>query len=239
MGRRVNIPVRVIRPGESSQPWTANPEPVVRPGSRSFEGEATTDLGSEDNSQGPRPFGGEPQIAPSAEAPGAPEQIEAQRENLNRGESCQVTPKVDGQDETEAWREQALRLQAEMDNFRKRQQRRADEQIEQERHRMLGAFLQTIDDLERALAASGGDGQSLRQGVELIHRSALRLLQQEGVEPIEAKGQRFDPHWHEAVATIKQGRQALAPHTIAQVVEPGYRLGERLLRPAKVVVAVE
>lgn len=147
------------------------------------------------------------------------------------------------QEELSEWRDRAVRLQADMDNYRKRQQRLAQDQIAADRQRLLGAFLQVVDDLERALAApevagyGPRTGDGLRRGVELTHRTAMQLLQREGVEPLEARHRRFDPNWHDAVATVgHNGRYAA--DTVVEVVEPGYRLGERLLRPAKVVVAV-
>jgi len=239
MNKRVNIPVRVIRPGESTGSWAANPEPVARPYPPFFEQEAQPGQEPEGHSPRPRTVDDEHGTHPSAGKPLAPKEAEPQSEVSNRAERDADVPRVESEEEGEAWRDRALRLQAEMDNFRKRQQRRADEQIEEERGRMLGAFLQIVDDLERALGAPEDSGQNLRRGVELIHRSALRILQQEGVEPMEAQGRRFDPNWHEAVATIPLRGQGMAPYTITQVVEPGYRLRERLLRPAKVVVAVE
>lgn len=148
------------------------------------------------------------------------------------------------QGDLDDWRDRAMRLQADMDNFRKRQQRLAQDQIEAERQRLLGAFLQVVDDLERALAASEvpgdglRDGDGLRRGVQLTHRTAMQLLQREGVEPLEAKHRRFDPNWHDAVATVGHNGSLAAADTVVEVVEPGYRLGDRLLRPAKVVVAV-
>ena len=146
------------------------------------------------------------------------------------------TPQADAFGELEEWRDRALRLQAEMDNYRKRQQRLAQDQIEAERQRLLRAFLPVVDDLERALQAPAGDG--LRQGVELTRRAALQLLQKEGVEPILAEGQPFDPNWHEAVSTVASNGSGLESDTVAYVLQPGYRLRETLLRPAKVVVAV-
>jgi len=154
----------------------------------------------------------------------------------------------------EEWRERALRLQADMENYRKRQQRLAQDQIGQERSRLLNAFLGVVDDLGRALATpTGGDsprdplgttgdglrrGDALRRGVELTHRAAMQLLDREGVTAISAARQPFDPNWHEAVATVPRDGSDVAPGTVVQVIEPGYRLGDQLLRPAKVVVAV-
>jgi molecular chaperone GrpE len=143
-------------------------------------------------------------------------------------------------EEVEEWRDRALRLQADMENYRKRQQRTAQDQIRQERSRLLNAFLGIVDDLERALANPAGDdglryGVGLRRGVELTHRAALQLLEKEGVVALVAEQQPFDPNWHEAVATVPRDGTEVAPGT---VIQPGYRLDEQLLRPAKVVVAV-
>ncbi len=135
------------------------------------------------------------------------------------------------------WRDRALRLQAEMENFRKRQQRLAQDQIEAERQRLIGGFLRIVDDLERAIE-SEGDGQGLREGVRLTHRAASQLLTREGVERLEAKNQPFDPTWQEAVSTVDHRQAGVAPHVAVRTLAPGYRLGEQLLRPARVVVAV-
>ena len=144
------------------------------------------------------------------------------------------TEQAEGSD----WRDRALRLQAEMDNYRKRQQRLAEDRIDAERQRLLRSFLPVVDDLERALAVPSGDGHGLRDGIKLTHRAALHLLGREGVEPIREEGRPFDPHRHEAVATVDHGRAGVAPDTIVEVLEPGYRLGDDLLRPARVIVAI-
>ena len=140
-------------------------------------------------------------------------------------------------DSADEWRDRALRLQAEMDNFRKRQQRLADERVTLDRERLLRAFLGVADDLDRALRADGTDVESLRQGVDLTHKSLVRVLSQEGAERIEAVHQTFDPQWHEAVATVPHREAGVEPDTVVEVVQAGYRLGDRLLRPARVLVA--
>jgi molecular chaperone GrpE len=134
------------------------------------------------------------------------------------------------------WQDTALRLQAEMDNFRKRQQRRADQTISTEQERLLTIFLPIIDNLERALAhqdeAHQDEGdKTVRQGVELTRRELMRLLEGEGVTRLKTIGHLFDPKWHEAITTMP------APDTIVEEVEAGYKLGDKLLRPARVVVA--
>jgi molecular chaperone GrpE len=149
-------------------------------------------------------------------------------------------PQAAGEEEgesLEAWRDRALRLQAEIDNFRKRQRRLAEERILADRERLLRSFLRVADDLERALNADGVDGDSLRQGVDLTHQTLMRILDQEGAEPIEALGQPFDPAWHEAIGTVPNGHVGVEPDTVVEVVEAGYRMGDRLLRPARVIVA--
>ena len=137
----------------------------------------------------------------------------------------------------DAWRDRALRLQAEIENFRKRQQRLAEERILADRERLLRAFLDVADNLERALDADTASVGSLRQGVDLTHQTLMRTLSQEGVEPIQSVGQPFDPAWYEAVDTVPHQQAGVEPGTIVQIEQEGYRLGDRLLRPARVIVA--
>lgn len=135
-----------------------------------------------------------------------------------------------------AWKNKALELQAEMDNFRKRQRRRAEEAITQEKERLLSRFLSVADNLRRALAHADGATANLSQGVELTHRELIRILEDEGVTRLDTAGQPFDPTLHEAVAVLPAEAE---PDTILEEVEAGYKLGDKLLRPAKVVVATE
>ena len=174
-----------------------------------------------------------------------PEIAEANPPVIDREEAIGLAasrpePQAAGQEEgesLEAWRDRALRLQAEIENFRKRQRRLAEERILADRERLLRSFLRVADDLERALNADGVDGENLRQGVDLTHQTLMRILDQEGAEPIEALGQPFDPAWHEAVGTVPNGHAGVEPDTVVEVVEAGYRMGDRLLRPARVIVA--
>lgn len=210
MGRRSSIPVRVRRPDDHARTYRRQSEPpTVSP----VEADERKHREAEPSQQG------------QASVPTDPKQPTTTTEN----ESSQ---------DSNEWRDQALRLQAEMANYRKRQKRLAEDQIQTEQRRLLGAFLGVIDDLERALASPDGDEAALRQGLELTHRAALQLMGREGAEQIEAEDQPFDPGWHEAVATVGRNGTNLASGTVAQVIEPGYRLGDQLLRPAKVIVAV-
>ncbi len=138
-------------------------------------------------------------------------------------------------DDNDIWKTRTLELQADMDNFRKRQIRRADEAITAERKRLLKAFLPAVDNLDRALTYQENDNnEALRQGVELTHRELLRMLEAEGVSALKTINQPFDPQWHEAVAVVPAEAES---GTIIQEVAGGYTLDDKLLRPAEVVVA--
>jgi len=156
-------------------------------------------------------------------------------EKINNQEAVVQTP-AGGENRPSQtdWREKALRLQAEMENFRKRQTRRANEAIEHERERLFRLFLPVADNLARALSHQHQDDESLRQGVELTHRQFMRLLETEGISRLETVDQPFDPEWHEAISAIPAPAKS---GTIIEEIEAGYKLGDKLLRPAKVVVA--
>ncbi len=128
------------------------------------------------------------------------------------------------------WQDRALRLQADAENARKRAERRAQERIAGERRRILGRMLSVVDNLERALAHAPPH-DPLRAGVELTLNDLLTQLAQEGVKPIEALGQPFDPHLHEAVSSDGSGGDR-----VIKVLETGYTLDGVLLRPARVIV---
>ena len=142
------------------------------------------------------------------------------------------------QKDLEKWRDRALRLQAEMDNFRKRQRRLAEDRVAADRERLLQAFLTVSDDLDRALATGGTDVENLVSGVSITHSSLMHILDQEGVQQIQAEGESFDPHLHEAVATVPSEAADVEPETVVETVQQGFMLGDRLLRPARVVVAI-
>jgi molecular chaperone GrpE len=125
-----------------------------------------------------------------------------------------------------------------MDNFRKRQQRLAKEQVASERERLLRPFLRASDDLRRALSAGGPGTDGLREGVDLTYRQLIQALDEAGVQTIDPMGQEFDPGLHDAVATVPYHTAGVEPHTVVDVLSMGYRMDGRLLSPARVVVAV-
>lgn len=134
------------------------------------------------------------------------------------------------------WREATMRLKAEMRNYRRRQQRWAEDEVAREKARLLHQFLDVVDDFEQSLEYL--DHQDpVHQGVRLAYDGILALLTREGVERTLAQGRAFDPYVHEAVAAVPVRPGGVADMHIANVLSPGYRYGDRVLRPAKVVVA--
>ena len=138
--------------------------------------------------------------------------------------------------ESEHWLDVARRSQAEFENAKKRLER---EQAETAKY-IVGAFAKElfapIDNLERAMAASekSKDFQALFDGLKLTHQAMLTSLANSGLRPIDAQGKPFDPNEHEALMMSNDTK--LADNVVSQVFEKGWKLHDRVLRPAKVVV---
>jgi molecular chaperone GrpE len=126
------------------------------------------------------------------------------------------------------------RLKAEFDNYRKRVARDQQELAARAHERLVKELVPVLDDLERALeAASEHEEAKLEEGVRLVHRSLAGLLAREGVAEIPTEG-KFDPHVQEALLAQPSEQ---AEGTVIQVLQKGYLLGDRVLRPARVVVS--
>ena len=123
---------------------------------------------------------------------------------------------------------------ADFENYRKRAARDHASFAARASEALVKELLPVLDDLERALeAAEQHEEAKLEDGVRLVHRSFFQALQKQGLEQIETNG-RFDPHVHEALLSQPSEQEE---GSILQVIQPGYRLGERVLRPARVVVS--
>ncbi len=139
--------------------------------------------------------------------------------------------------ERDRFRDLALRTRAEFENYQKRQQR----DLAQERlyaHLPLALdLLAALDNLERANseATKIGDRGSLAQGVALVQNQLLDVLRRHGITPIQAQGKPFDPNMHQAV--MQQPTSEVPPMTVLQVLENGYTIHDRILRPARVIVS--
>ena len=131
--------------------------------------------------------------------------------------------------------ERIVRLTADFDNFRKRAQREKDEARQFANQGLLEKLLPVLDNFEMALTAVKGADPSVRDGVQMILDQLLGVLKESGVEPVDAMGQPFDPNLHEALS--QEETTEVEEGTVVQQVQRGYKLNDRLVRPARVVVA--
>lgn len=139
--------------------------------------------------------------------------------------------------EAEELRERHLRLLADFDNYKKRAERERHEHIGRASEDLVSRLLPIVDNLERALAATGSGADALRSGLELIHRQLWDELRREGLRPVEALGHPFDPNLHDAVATVRDSGQP--PDTVVAELQRGYFFRDRLVRPALVRVQTD
>ena len=130
-----------------------------------------------------------------------------------------------------------LRERAETENFKKRMQRERSEALRYASEPLIRDLLPVIDNLERGVdhADAGENGQPLLEGVRLVLKSALDVLERHGITRIDATGRPFDPTRHEAVAQVRDAQRG--PNQVVQQFEPGYSLHDRLIRAAKVSVS--
>jgi molecular chaperone GrpE len=126
------------------------------------------------------------------------------------------------------------RVAAEFENYRKRVARDQERLVARAHERLVKELLPVLDDLERALEAARDSGtRSVEEGVRLVHRELAAALKREGLAEIDTNGQ-FDPHVHEALLSQPSDAEE---GSVIEVVQKGYTLGDRVVRPARVVVA--
>jgi molecular chaperone GrpE len=132
-----------------------------------------------------------------------------------------------------------VRLHADFENHRKRTLREKQEALSYGHEIVVKDLLPVVDNLERAIehasASTGADFEGMLQGVELVRRELLAVLAKHGVSPIEAEGEVFDPNLHEALAQMED--EKVPAGRIGRMLQKGYRLRDRLLRPARVIVS--
>ena len=146
----------------------------------------------------------------------------------------QVDPLVAAEKERDEYLDALQRLKAEFDNYRKRVARDQHELAARAHERLVRELVPVLDDLERALEfATAHEEAQLEDGVRLVHRALADALAKEGLAEIATDG-KFDPHTQEAL--LSQPSEA-EEGTVIQVLQKGYLLGERVLRPARVVIS--
>jgi molecular chaperone GrpE len=172
--------------------------------------------------------------APTPDGPGA----EPEEENRVERDLEELAAKADKADE---YLELAQRTKADFENYRRRAARESASAQERGVAKLARELLPAVDNLDRALqaaeaASNGDDGAStLASGIKLVHADVIAALARVGIERFDPAGEAFDPECHEAVA--QQPAEGATAGTIIEVYQRGYRLGDAVLRPARVVVA--
>jgi molecular chaperone GrpE len=167
---------------------------------------------------------------------------DAEPDNGPKPSAPQTAPEaVDLAREAAEYKDKLLRTLAEMENLRKRTER----EVADARSYGIASFARDVlavaDNMHRALAAIGpelrqsADSKALVEGVELTERELLKVLEKNGVTKFSPLGEKFDPNFHQAMYEVQDA--AATPGSVAQVIQAGYRIGDRVLRPALVAVA--
>jgi molecular chaperone GrpE len=173
------------------------------------------------------------------EAEAAVEAREAEREGRAREPSPAERELAALREEKAQLEDRLIRLSADFDNHRKRVLREKQDALSYGHENVVKDLLPVVDNLERAIehasASSGADFESMLQGVDLVRRELLAVLVKHGVGAIEAEGEAFDPNVHEALAQVEDPK--VPAGRVARVLQKGYRLRDRLLRPARVLVS--
>ena len=131
----------------------------------------------------------------------------------------------------------ARRAQADFENYRKRAAREAAAAGERAKSGLVRELLPVVDNLERALGSAEASEQHLAEGVRLVHAELVAVLERNGVEQFDPRGERFDPAEHEALSMRPGDGDGAEPGVVLDVVEKGYRANGSVLRPARVVVS--
>jgi molecular chaperone GrpE len=138
--------------------------------------------------------------------------------------------------ETEQYKDKYLRERAEMENFRKRQERMATERSERYKRDLIEKVLDVMDNLDRAMRYEDSmDRESLQQGLRMVQWQLGELLRAEGLTPVPTVGEQFDPRRHEAVDKVPSAEHPEG--IVIEEVRKGYMMGSELLRPARVMVS--
>jgi molecular chaperone GrpE len=168
----------------------------------------------------------------------------ADAEILGEAETDPREAEIEGlKEEAGKLKDQLLRTLAEMDNLRKRMEREKAEATLYAASNFAREILSVSDNMERALATAEADHlkeatqpvKDLVAGVEMTNRELLNVFERHGIKRVDPMGEKFDPHFHQAVFEVPTNEQP--PGTVVQVMQAGFKIGDRVLRPAMVGVA--
>ncbi len=164
----------------------------------------------------------------------APSDEASQEQSQTATDEQDPTAKAEG--EVAALSDKLLRTQAELQNVMKRAEQRVSEAVRYANADLIKSLLDTIDDFDRTLShTDAADVESVRKGVQLVYDKFMKVLTDNRVESIEPADEPFDPHYHEAL--MQQPAPNKPTNTVLQVVQRGFKLHDRVLRPAKVIVS--
>ena len=144
-------------------------------------------------------------------------------------EQTEETPEVND------WQDKYIRLYADFENYKKRKEKEVLSSYTNGKIGAVEELLSVVDNFDRALASIENDDSQFAQGIKMVSKQLYEALDKLGVKPIEALGKHFDPNLHNAVMHIED--ESLGENVIAQVFSKGYKIGEKVLRPAMVKVA--
>jgi molecular chaperone GrpE len=180
----------------------------------------------------------EPNVTPEPGAPPRPEAADGTTAPGREDGSAVLADFEALRQERDQFLNLLQRTRADFENYQKRNQREREQERRYWHAPLALDLLPVLDNLDRALAAArqAGEAGPLVQGVGLVQTQLLDLLRRHGITPIEALDQPFDPNQHQAV--MQQPTAERPPNTVVQVLEQGFLIQDRVLRPAKVVVAV-
>ena len=163
---------------------------------------------------------------------------ETPQEEVTEETTTELTNEEKLQQEVERLNDQVYRLSAEISNIQKRNAKERQDAAKYRSQSLAQNLLNVIDNLERAIASpsESEEAQNLKKGVEMVYEGFLYALKEEGIEEIDALNQPFDPTLHHAVQTVpvEEGQEA---DRVVQVYQKGYKLKDRVLRPAMVIVS--
>ena len=163
---------------------------------------------------------------------------EAPQEEVTEETKTELTNEEKLQQEVEKLNDQVYRLSAEISNIQKRNAKERQDAAKYRSQSLAQNLLNVIDNLERAIASpsESEEAQNLKKGVEMVYEGFLYALKEEGIEEIDALDQPFDPTLHHAVQSVpvEEGQEA---DKVVQVFQKGYKLKDRVLRPAMVIVS--
>jgi molecular chaperone GrpE len=175
----------------------------------------------------------QPETAQPTGTPETPQAEPAYTQELEELQDELARTRAQADEYLEGWQ----RARAEFANYKKRVEREQAQVYQTAAGAVIKRFLCVLDDLERALKnrPQSGDGTVWAEGIELVYRKLVSILESEGVKPMQTDGQMFDPNLHEAI--LSEGSDQHESGQIIEALQQGYLLGEKVLRPAMVRVA--